>query len=180
MKEKGHETSMKRQTIAFDLDGTLRPECGEFSCVRTGGLARLISKRSLRRDARLLLRALVLEGNRVIIYSLTNENATKLKIWFWLMGIPIARVITGREHEQHLRKQGLNHTGMKIPHWFGIDLLVDDCPYTVKQARENGTPAVLVTNREMDWTAVVQIAYRLHSNRFRAKNALSASTQQAV
>jgi hydroxymethylpyrimidine pyrophosphatase-like HAD family hydrolase len=26
---------MKRQTIAFDLDGTLVPECGEFSCVRT-------------------------------------------------------------------------------------------------------------------------------------------------
>jgi phosphoglycolate phosphatase-like HAD superfamily hydrolase len=171
---------MKRQTIAFDLDGTLRPECGEFSCVRTGGLARIISKRSLRRDARLLLRALVWEGNRVIIYSLTNENATKLKIWFWLMGIPITRVITGQDHEKHLRKKGLNHTGMKFPHWFGIDVLVDDCPHTVKHARENGTPAVLVTNGEMEWTAVVQIACRLHSNRYKTPNSTATPSQQAV
>jgi phosphoglycolate phosphatase-like HAD superfamily hydrolase len=157
---------MKRPIIAFDLDGTLRPECGEFSCVRTRGLARLLSKRSLRRDTRTLLCSLAKQGNQVIIYSLTQENATKLKLWFWLMGIPIARVINGQEHKEHLQKIGMSNTWLKTPQCFGIDLLVDDCPHTVKSARENGTPAVLVTNGEMDWTAVVHIAYQLHTHRF--------------
>jgi phosphoglycolate phosphatase-like HAD superfamily hydrolase len=154
--------TMKKQTIAFDFDGTLIPECGEFSCVRTGGIARLIFSRSLRRDARSLLRSLIEEGNRVIIYSLSDENATKLKIWFWLMGIPVSQVITGDQHEQQLRAQGLSHNGVKNPHLFGIDLLVDDCPRNVEAAQQHGVPAVLVTNREADWTQAVRNAYQLH------------------
>jgi hypothetical protein len=155
---------MKKQTIAFDFDGTLIPECGEFSCVRTGGIARLVFSRSLRRDARPLLRSLIAEGNRVIIYSLSDENATKLKIWFWLMGIPVAQVITGDQHVQQLRTKGVQHNGLKTPHLFGVDLLIDDCPYNVAAAEQHGIPAVLVTNREADWTQAVRNACHVHIN----------------
>jgi FMN phosphatase YigB (HAD superfamily) len=149
---------MKRQTIAFDLDGTLVPECGEFSCVRTKGLARLVISRSLRRDAHALLRSLIFSGNRVIIYSLSSQNAAKLKLWFWLLGIPVSRVITGQEHVKALKKRGMAHQGLKTPHVFGVDLLIDDCPRTVDAARKEGTGAVLVTNQDTDWTLKVRTA----------------------
>ena len=147
---------MKCQTIAFDLYGTLVPDCGEFSCVRTGGLARLLSKRSLRRDAHALLRSLITSGNRVVIYTTTTQSAMRLKAWFWLMGIPVSRVITRREHERRLRQQGVVPFNCKAPHLFGIDLLIDDCPHTVAAVRESGTRAVLLTNQEADWTQTVR------------------------
>jgi hypothetical protein len=156
---------MKHKTIAFDLEGTLLPECGEFSCVRTGGIARLISKRSLRRDAPNLLRSLALAGNHVMIYTITNQSshsAKKLKLWFWLQGIPITRVITKREHEKYFRDHELVSLGTKAPHLFGIDLLVDDSHTMVEYVRESGTDAVLVTNHEVDWTLNIRIACGLH------------------
>jgi hypothetical protein len=149
---------MKRQTIAFDLYGTLIPDCGEFSCVRTGGLARLISKRSLRRDSHALLRSLLASGNRVVVYTTSTQNAKKLKAWFWLQGIPITRVITRREHEQRLRQQGVAPFNCKAPHLFGID----HCTQTVEAVRESGTNAILVTNQEPDWTLTVRTACRLN------------------
>jgi phosphoglycolate phosphatase-like HAD superfamily hydrolase len=163
---------MKRQTIAFDLDGTLIPECGEFSCVRTNGIARLLSKRALRRDSHALLRSLVFAGNRVVVYTLDKrrpedkQSARRLKMWFWLQGIPVARVITKQEHEKRLRKQGVPPFAFKAPHLFGIDLLVDDCPHTVEAVRESGTSAVLVSNRESDWTLVVRTACRLRQSAY--------------
>jgi hypothetical protein len=161
---------MKRQTIAFDLDGTLVPECGEFSCVRTTGLARLVNPRAMRRDAHALLRSLIFTGNRMIIYSLSSQNAAKLKLWFWLLGIPVSRVITGQEHVKALKKRGMAHQGLKTPHVFGIDLLIDDCPRTVDVARKEGTGAVLVTNQDMDWTLKVRTACGVKRASYQAQN----------
>jgi FMN phosphatase YigB (HAD superfamily) len=165
---------MKRQTIAFDLYGTLVPDCGEFSCVRTGGVARLLYKRSLRRDAHALLRSLIAGGNRVIVYSTTTQSAKRLKAWFWLMGIPVTRVITKAEHEKRLRKQGVEVFGFKAPHLFGIDLLIDDCPHTVEAVKESGTNAILVTNQEPDWTLKVRTACRLNQVAYRAEQQQTA------
>jgi hypothetical protein len=153
---------MKRQTIAFDFDGTLIPECGEFSCVRTNPIARLLSKRGIRRDAPELLRSLIASGNRVVVYSLSSQNATKLKFWFWLQGIPVSRVITGAEHTAHLKKKGILEPSLKIPQLFGIDLLIDDCHHTVSAVRAGGNKAILVTNQEADWTEGVRTACRLN------------------
>jgi hypothetical protein len=162
---------MKRQTIAFDLDGTLIPECGEFSCQRTGGIARIISKRSMRRDSHALLRSLISQGHSIVIYTLSSQNAAKLKTWFWAQGVPVSRVITAEEHNKRLKKAGLPVGGIKVPHLFGIDLLVDDCPRTVEAARLAGTDAVLVTNQTHDWTLEVRTACRLtkriYSNQLR-------------
>jgi hypothetical protein len=152
---------MKRQTIAFDLDGTLIPECGEFSCQRTGGVARLISKRSMRRDSRALLCSLISQGHNVMIYTLSQQSAAKLKAWFWAQGVPVSRVITAEEHDKHLKKAKLPQSGIKVPHLFGIDLLVDDSPIMVEAARLTGTNAVLVTNRTEDWTQEIRLACRL-------------------
>jgi FMN phosphatase YigB (HAD superfamily) len=152
---------MKQQTIAFDLDGTLIPECGEFSCQRTEGLARLISKRSLRRDSRALLRSLISQGHDVMIYTLSQQSAGKLKAWFWAQGVPVSRVITAEEHDKRLKKASLPQTCIKVPHLFSIDLLVDDCPRNVEAARLTGTNAVLVTNRTEDWTQEIRLACRL-------------------
>jgi FMN phosphatase YigB (HAD superfamily) len=165
---------MKRQTIAFDLYGTLIPECGEFSCVRTGGIARLLYKRSLRRDAHALLRSLIAGGNRVVVYSTTTQSAKRLKAWFWLMGIPVTRVITKAEHEKRLRQQGVVPFGFKAPHLFGIDLLIDDCPHTVEAVKESGTNAVLVTNQEPDWTLKVRTACRLNQATYKAEQRQTA------
>ena len=158
---------MKRMTIAFDLEGTLIPECGEFYCERTEGVARLISRRSLRRDARLLLKSLVSQGHKVVIYTLSNQSAEKLKTWFWLQGVPVARVITEKEHEKRLQKAKLTHPGHKVPHLFGIDLLVDDCPVNVEAARLLGTKAILATNRTDDWTLTVRMACHLTQRVYR-------------
>jgi hypothetical protein len=138
---------MKRQTIAFDLDGTLIPECG---------IARLLSTRSLRRDARTLLRALAFQGHRIVIYTLRDQSAVKLKTWFWLQGIPVARVINGKVNAKQLKRAGLPLFNIKVPHLFGIDLLVDDNPAIVAKVREMGTNALLVTSRDTDWTQPIR------------------------
>jgi coenzyme F420-reducing hydrogenase gamma subunit len=90
-----------------------------------------------------------LEGHHVIIYTLKNQKATKLKMWFWLQGIPVTHVVTRVENVKSL------------PSVLHIDLIIDDCPYTVESVRRNGVNAILITNREADWTLSIRTACQL-------------------
>jgi hypothetical protein len=146
---------MRRQAhrlhIAFDLDGTLIPECGEFPCERVGVLAEQVFSRQLRVGARALLRELVAGGHTLTIYTLSDRSALRLWLWLQLQGVPVKRVVTGRTHARHVPQKAT-----KWPPTFGIDLLCDDSPEQVESARESGCQALLITNYERDWTAAIR------------------------
>lgn len=132
--------------IAFDLDGTLIPECGEFPCEPTPGLVGWIFPRTLRVGARTLLRQLHQQGHHLTIYTLSERSALRLWLWLRLQGVPVGRVITARTHQ----RCAPHHT-TKWPPTFGIDLLCDDTPEQVEAARLSGCAALLITNRIPDW-----------------------------
>lgn len=137
--------------IAFDLDGTLIPECGEFPCNRVGGLAEKLFAHALRTGARELLRELAAAGHTLTIYTLSDRSPLRLQLWFWLQGIPVKRVITRRTHAQQVPD-----ATRKWPPTFGIELLYDDNLVQVESARRSGCEAVLLTNVERDWTAAIR------------------------
>lgn len=146
MQRQGH-----RMHIAFDLDGTLIPECGEFPCERVGGLAERVFSRQLRIGAWALLRELVAAGHTLTIYTLSDRSALRLWLWLRLQGVPVKRVVTARTHARHVPQKAT-----KWPPTFGIDLLCDDSPEQVESARESGCQALLITNCERDWTAAIR------------------------
>jgi hypothetical protein len=114
----------------------------------------------------------------VIIYTLSQQSAAKLKAWFWAQGVPVSRVITAEEHDKRLKKAKLSQTCIKVPHLFGIDLLIDDCPRNVEAARLTGTNAVLVTNRTEDWTQEIRLACRLTKRVYDKNTAMATNPVQ--
>ena len=139
--------------IAFDLDGTLIAECGEFRCTRQGALAHSLFPHALRVGARELLSELHRAGHTITLYTLSDRAPLKLWLWLRLQGIPVRRVITGRSHAKKLPQHAT-----KWPPTFGIDLLCDDSLEQVESARRSGCSAILVTNRSEDWTAEIRLA----------------------
>jgi hypothetical protein len=143
--------------IAVDLDGTLIPECAEFDCEPTEGIARWIYLYSLRTGAKELLRELIRSGQRVSIYTLSNRSAGKLKLWFFLHGIRVHRVINQQAHLQQVRKGNAVHKAIKWPPAFGIDLLIDDNEQNIQAAYASGAEAILVHSHPSDWTAAIRL-----------------------
>jgi phosphoglycolate phosphatase-like HAD superfamily hydrolase len=139
--------------IAFDLDGTLIAECGEFRCTRQGDLAHLIFPHALRVGARELLCELHRAGHKITLYTLSDRAPLRLWLWLRLQGVPVRRVITGRSHAKKLPQHAT-----KWPPTFGIDLLCDDNPKQVESAQRSGCSAILVTNRKDDWAEEIRQA----------------------
>ena len=142
--------------IAMDFEGTLTPECGEFSSVRTGGLARLLFRFSIREGARPLLRDLARSGNSITLYTKQSVNAYLLLVWCRLLNLPIREVVTRRDLYKDARQQ--KTANAVWPPFLSFDLILDDEPRNITAARQAGVAAVLVTNYEDDWTRPIREA----------------------
>jgi hypothetical protein len=161
--------------IAFDLEGTLIAECGEFACERTGYLAQLLLPCGIRIGARALLHDLARAGHSLTLYSLSGLPAWKLRLWCHFAGLPVRHVITleqakrralknlqkqQRRFSKDLKALGLSHFGKTSdstwPPCQSQDLLLDDEPRHIQVAWRSGVKGVLVTNREQDWTAHIR------------------------
>jgi hypothetical protein len=159
--------------IAFDLEGTLLPEYGEFPTESAGFFAHGFFDQDLRMGAPALLRSLALRGHRVVLYTLSGRSSWQLMCWLWCQGVPVWGVINRRTHVRRLQQCGQDPYSRKRPDLFGIDLFVDDDPVTAEGARIAGCATVLVLDNggtagdfrraAEDWTLMIRLAVRFHS-----------------
>jgi hypothetical protein len=150
---------MKHPIIGFDLMGTLVPECGEFSCDPNRGLASFFYSHSIRQGTRELFRELHQSGYRVAVYTLSRDiSALELSLWFRFLGVPVDRVIDREAHQKMCERTKQRSHSVKQPQNFGIELFFDDNEQSIAATRASGGSALLLTNRERDWTAPIRQA----------------------
>ncbi len=142
--------------VAFDLDGTLIPDCGEFRCTSTRGLARLFLTEPLRTGTRELVRDLRQSGHTVSVYTLSDRPVWRVYAWLYLRGIPVRRVVTKKAHDRAVQSGKITSKTCKWPPVFGFDLLLDDDPGNVKAAIQSGRDAIHITNHDEDWTQKIR------------------------
>jgi hypothetical protein len=143
--------------IAFDLDGTLIPDCGEFRCTSTRGAARLFLTEPLRTGTRELCTDLRRAGHRVSVYTLSDRPVWRIYAWLFLRGIPVRKVVTKKAHDRAVQSGKITSKACKWPPVFGFDLLLDDDPGNVRAARAAGCEAIQITNHDDDWTLKIRV-----------------------
>ncbi len=142
--------------VAFDLDGTLIPDCGEFRCTSTRGAARLFLTEPLRTGTRELVRDLQRGGHMVSVYTLSDRAAWRVYAWLLLRGVPVRKVVTKKAHNRAVQSGKIASASCKWPPVFGFDLLLDDDPGNVRAARAAGCEAIQITNHDEDWTQKIR------------------------
>lgn len=151
---------MNALVISFDLDGTLLCEgnehladpvaptlVGPFGC----------REDRLRLGAVPLLRGLADEGHQIWIYTQSLRGRSEVMGWFDGFGISLAGYVNLPLHETACEQHGVvGKRPQKCPHWFGIDVHVDDDEQVAHECRETGCRVILVKPENVDFEASVR------------------------
>lgn len=146
--------------ISFDLDGTLLcegnehladPEApslfGPFGC----------REDRLRLGALPLLRSLAEEGHAIWIYTQSLRGRSEVTGWFAGMGITLAGYVNLALHENACEQRGVvGKRPRKCPHWFGIDVHVDDDEGIALECDGSACRVIVVRVDEVDFEGRVR------------------------
>jgi len=149
-----------RRVISFDLDGTLlcdgsphlvdplaSPLLGPFGC----------REDRLRLGALPLLRGLASEGIELWIYTQSLRGKSEVTDWFISLGIPLSGYVNLALHEKACEERGiLGRRPLKSPHWFGIDVHVDDDAEVARELEGSGCRVLVVAEDERDFEGWVR------------------------
>lgn len=138
--------------IAFDLDDTLIPSVHVFPTENPSRklLGRPLANAPLRLGTTHLLRILMSQGHELWIYTTSDRSSFRVRQLFNIPGIRIGGVVNGDLHSRSVRQDC-----SKYPPAFGIDLLVDDSPCVMIEAKRLRFRAVLIRPDDEKWVEVV-------------------------
>lgn len=146
--------------ISFDLDGTLLcdgneeladPEVptlmGPFGC----------REDRMRLGAVPLLRGLADEGHLIWIYTQSLRGRSEVMGWFAGFGISLAGYVNLPIHENACDQRGVvGKLPRKCPHWFGIDVHVDDDEQIAVECRDSSCSVIVIKQEEVDFEGSVR------------------------
>jgi len=144
--------------ISFDLDDTLIPDKTQMPIEEAlPPLRRGYIEERLRRGARELMTTLHKRGVEIWIYTNSMRGKQNLLAWFAACEIPISNVINEQLHEVELGKRGLlpRACPVKCPHFFGIDLHVDDSKQVEDDGLAHGFQVLRVAPDDPGWVETV-------------------------
>jgi hypothetical protein len=147
--------------ISFDLDDTL-------ICYQPGvaqeprlpwHLRWLVHDEPLRRGARALMRHLHAVGWELWVYTTSYRSPLTVRLWLYLHGVRVARVINQDIHERHFRRSSSRERiPSKNPAAFGIALHVDDSDGVRMEGDRFGFSVVVLSPMDADWADKVLAA----------------------
>ncbi len=105
--------------ISFDLDSTLIPYNNEFPIAPYPRWYRWCKVEPLRKGSPLLFRQLQAEGHVLHIYTTSYRSTFRIRLFAFLYGLQIQRIITQKENLKTLKKARVNAS--KYPPAFGFD-----------------------------------------------------------
>ncbi len=146
--------------ISFDLDETLLcegnvaladPEVptleGPFGCrvdrMRLGAVP--------------LLRGLAAEGCQIWVYTQSLRGRSDVMEWFASFGVSLAGYVNLPLHESACDQRGIvGKKPRKCPHWFGIDVHVDDDINVADECRDSGCRVIIIDPSDVDFETSVR------------------------
>ena len=157
-----HDRPMGRSlVISFDLDGTLL--CAENVELADQGLLSLMGPFDCREDrlrlgALPLLKGLSDEGHRIWIYTQSLRGRGEVTGWFSDMGVVLSGYVNLPLHEIACEQHGVvGRRPRKCPHWFDIDVHVDDDEEVANECRNAGCRVILINPKEVDFEDSVRL-----------------------
>ncbi len=147
--------------IAFDLDDTLIPSRQDVP-IEHGmwhTLVKLFFRERLRQGTCGLLRQLHREGYDVWIYTTSLRPPSRIKLWFWCLGIHLGGVINYTTHIKMITpRSGPECCASKYPPTFNIQWLVDDSLGVKEEGRRYGFAVIHVLPDDRQWIATIRQA----------------------
>ena len=137
--------------ISFDIDDTLI--FGDKSKNKKSN-AKLLNGEILREGTIKLLKE-IQENNELWLYTTSFRSPRMLKIYFWLKGVKIKRVINQQIHMQLLKDMKIKSKPTKLPNQYGIDLHVDDSEGVVMEGEKYGFNVLRIDPNDENWTQTV-------------------------
>jgi hypothetical protein len=146
--------------ISFDLDGTLLCEGHEH--LADPAVPSLMGPFGCREDrmrvgAVPLLKGLLEEGHSIWIYTQSLRGRSEVMGWFQEFGIPLSGYVNLALHESACDKRGVvGKLPRKCPHWFGIDVHVDDDEQIALECADSGCRVIVIRSGEVDFEGRVR------------------------
>jgi len=146
--------------ISFDLDGTLLCQGnGHLADPEIPVLMGPFGGREdrLRVGAAPLLRGLVEEGHTLWIYTQSLRGRSEVMGWFEGLGIALEGYVNHSLHERACEERGVvGRRPLKSPHWFGIEVHVDDDVTVEQECRGSGCRVIVIRPDEVDFEGRVR------------------------
>jgi len=148
--------------ISFDLDGTLL--CDGGMDLADPGVPPLVGPYGFREDwmrlgALPLLRGLADEGHWLWVYTQSLRGRSEVMGWFRDLGLPLAGYVNLQLHEKACEERGVvGRRPRKCPHWFGIEVHVDDDEEVARECLDSGCRVILVSPVDEDFEGRVRTA----------------------
>lgn len=139
--------------ISFDLDDTLIPGTKTFGTEKHSIVQRLIGLEKIRYGTVELFKELRSKGHSIYIYTTSFRPTLKIKLTFYLYGIPVDKVINQQLHDKELKE--IKTRTSKYPPAFGIDIHVDDSPGLRIEGERFNFKTIIVDEHDKDWTGTV-------------------------
>ena len=144
--------------ISFDLDATLFVSDPALAGPEMYNYVEPYKVDRLRAGAPELLRRLGEEGWEIWIYTNSLRPRKALLVWSMHLGMPVKDVINQQIHENACAERGVLpvEVAPKMPHWFGIDLHVDNSEQIAAAGRAGGFEVCCIASDDPEWAAKVR------------------------
>lgn len=144
--------------ISFDLDGTLFVSDPALAGPLMFNYVEPYKACLVREGAPALLRELGESGWDVWIYTNALYSRKSLLAWAHRLGLPVTEVVNQQIHENVCAGHGVLpiEVALKMPHWFGIDLHVDDSETLAAASASAGFHICHVATAAPDWLDIVK------------------------
>jgi FMN phosphatase YigB (HAD superfamily) len=136
-------------TISFDLDDTLIPGTKRFETEKQTIAHRLFGLENIRLGTIELFKELRGNGHRIYIYTTSFRSTAKIKLTFFLYGIPVDIAINQQLHDRQL-KENKTRTS-KFQPAFDIDVHVDDSPGLRIEGERFNFKTIIVDEHDKNW-----------------------------
>lgn len=150
--------------ISFDLDDTL--VCQQNHIPQDPNPIPCFLKPWFREPLRAgtgqLMTTLKEQGHTVYIYTSSYRATFYIRCWFWLYGIELKRIINQTVHNQSVQENLGRDCPSKAPHWFGIDLHIDDAEGVQQEGKKFGFQVCRISPQNEYWvTQVLEAVQKL-------------------
>ncbi len=139
--------------LSFDLDDTLIPATKRFETEKQNFFQRLAGLEKLRLGTVELFTELRSKGHTIYIYTTSFRPAVKMKLTFYLYGIPVDRVINQQKHDSVLGEN--RNRSSKYPPAFGIDIHIDDSPGLKLEGEKFDFETIIVDENDRNWILTI-------------------------
>lgn len=139
--------------ISFDLDDTLIPGTKRFETEEQSILHRICGLEKIRLGTVSLFKVLKKKGLKIFIYTTSLRSAAKIKMTFYLYGIPVDGVINQQRHDKHLRENKARYS--KYPPAFGINVHVDDSYGLEMEGKRYNFKTIIVDEKDQNWVGTI-------------------------